>query len=163
MLRLITLMFGVVSGLAVAQFPEFSQQYLQRLSGAVDALEEVVADFDRSATAEGLSREEALQQMNGNAFVERRQTDMRATFARLERLSAEEARLRGAGALERLIAAPRIADSEIAEAAWAQYQPAVPATLEGLSFGAAGFALGAMALRVFLGLLLLPFRRRNHA
>ena len=58
--RAITLAGGLAVGAGTSQFPEFSQQYAQRLGGAVDALSEVVADFDTSAVAEGLSRSEAL-------------------------------------------------------------------------------------------------------
>ncbi|MEM9851772.1 MAG: DUF2937 family protein, partial [Pseudomonadota bacterium] len=40
---------------ATSQFPEFSQQYVQRLGGAVDELRRVAADFDASARAAGLT------------------------------------------------------------------------------------------------------------
>ncbi|MEO0914257.1 MAG: DUF2937 family protein [Pseudomonadota bacterium] len=163
MLRLLTLTFGLVSGLSVAQFPEFSQQYLQRLSGAVDALEEVIADFDRSASAAGLSREEALEELQGTVFLDRRQIDMGATIARHARLAEERERLKTSSALERLIATPRAADREIAERAWADYKAAVPATSEGVAFGAAGFLAGALVFRFLWSLLTFPFRRRRHA
>ena len=70
--RAITLAGGLAVGAGTSQFPEFSQQYAQRLGCAVDALSEVVADFDTSAAAEGLSRSEALVQMTGADFIERR-------------------------------------------------------------------------------------------
>ncbi|NRB05388.1 MAG: DUF2937 family protein, partial [Rhodobacteraceae bacterium] len=44
--RAIALAGGLAGGLSLSQFPEFSQQYLQRLGGAVDALAVVVTDFD---------------------------------------------------------------------------------------------------------------------
>ena len=40
-----------VGGGSLSQYPEFAQQYTQRLAGQVDALGQVVADFDRSALA----------------------------------------------------------------------------------------------------------------
>lgn len=63
--RTLTLVAALSAGAATSQFPEFSQQYAQRLGGAVDALAEVVADFDASAQAEGLTRTQALEQMQG--------------------------------------------------------------------------------------------------
>ncbi len=163
MLRLLTLICGLAGGLSVAQFPEFSQQYLQRLSGAVDALEEVIADFDKSAEAAGLTREAALDELQGTVFLDRRQIDMGATIKRYEKLREERAKLASSSALQRLLATPRIADSEIAARAWQDYQPAAPATMEGVSFGAAGFLLGAFVFRLLWSLITSPFRRHRHA
>ena len=70
----------------MAQFPEFSQQYVQRLGGAVDELRIVVADFDASAQAAGLTREAALADLSGSEFRDLRQGDMTRTIARYERL-----------------------------------------------------------------------------
>ena len=44
-IRAITLAGGLAVGAGASQFPEFSQQYAQRLGGAVDALGEVVRGF----------------------------------------------------------------------------------------------------------------------
>ncbi|WP_254684706.1 DUF2937 family protein [Sulfitobacter sp. JL08] len=84
--RTLVLAGGVASAATLSQFPEYAQQYTQRLGGAVDALGQVVADFDASAAAEGLTREQALAQMTGTAFVERRRDDMQRSFARHARL-----------------------------------------------------------------------------
>ena len=54
----------------------------QRLAGQVDALTEVVADFDYSALDAGLTRTEALDEMTGTPFLDARAADMRRTFAR---------------------------------------------------------------------------------
>lgn len=51
---------GLCCALAASQFPEFSQQYKQRLSGAVDELAWVVERFDADAAALGMSRDAAL-------------------------------------------------------------------------------------------------------
>ena len=50
-LRALTLAGGLTGAAVSSQFPEFSQQYTQRLGGAVDALAVVVADFDAMALA----------------------------------------------------------------------------------------------------------------
>ena len=63
LVRAITLAGGLTGAAGLSQFPEFSQQYIQRLSGAVDELSRVVAEFDADAAALGLSRGEALDQL----------------------------------------------------------------------------------------------------
>ncbi|GAA6174747.1 hypothetical protein NBRC116593_06660 [Sulfitobacter pacificus] len=160
-LRSLTLAGGIAGAAATSQFPEYSQQYTQRLGGAVDALAEVVADFDASAAAVGLDRSAALEQMQGSAFLERRQADMTQTFARFERLSADLAALEGQGPFMRAYNLPRLRDAQIARAAWAAYQPAVPLNFAGVSFALLGFVLGSAALALLFKLLLWPFRRRS--
>jgi hypothetical protein len=159
-LRGLTLAGGIAGAAATSQFPEFSQQYAQRLGGAVDALAEVVADFDASAAAVGLERSEALEQMQGSEFLERRQADMEQTFARFDRLSADLAVLEGQGPFMRAYNLPRLRDAQIAQAAWAAYQPAVPLNFAGVSFAVVGFVLGSSVLGLLFRLLFWPFRRR---
>lgn len=163
MLRLLGLLAGLIGGASCAQFPEFSQQYLQRLSGAVDELGKIVEDFDTSARAAGMSREKALAELDGSEFLARRNEDMSRTIERHTRLAAERGRLAQSTAIQRLLAAPRVVDPEIAERTWADYKPAVPVTGEGLLFGAAGFLAGLLGLHALVSLLRWPFRRRAHA
>lgn len=128
-LRALTLAGGLTGAAASSQFPEFSQQYLQRLGGAVDALEQVVADFDASATSVGLTRDAALAQMQGTAFLDRRRADMAQTFLRYETLKDDLSKLEGAGPFMRAYNLPRLTDTQIARAAWDAYEPAVPSIL----------------------------------
>ena len=158
--RALMLAGGFAGAALTSQFPEYSQQYIQRLGGAVDALSEVVADFDASARAEGLSREAALDQMVGTAFIERRQADMRRTFTRHARLSADLSTLQGAGPFTRAWQAYRFTDAEVARAAFEAYQPALPLTFAGLTFALAGFAAGLAAIWAVLRLILWPFAGR---
>ncbi|MCX7564836.1 DUF2937 family protein [Sulfitobacter sp. F26169L] len=159
LLRTIALAGGLAGAAATSQSPEFSQQYLQRLGGAVDALGEVVADFDASATASGLSREQALGQMQGTAFLQRRGADMARSIARYERLSRDLVVLEGQGPFMRAYNAARFTDSEIAQAAWRAYQPAIPVSFAGLIFAGVGFVLGGLGLGLLIGVLRAPFRR----
>lgn len=140
--RAATLAVGLVGGFGAAQLPEFSQQYVQRLGGAVDALTQVAADFDASAEAEGLSRAEALAQMQGTDFLERRRQDMTATFARLDRLQNDLVRLEPASSLRRVALLGRSADAAVAGEVWKVFQPAVPVTTEGALFAGLGFFAG---------------------
>lgn len=159
-LRTLTLAGGLAGAAATSQFPEFSQQYTQRLGGAVDALAQVVADFDASAAAVGLNRTQALAQMQGTAFLDSRRADMTRTFARHDRLAADLKALQGQGPFMRAYNLPRLTDSQIAQAAWGAYQPAVPLNFAGVTFGLVGFLLGGGLLGLVFRLLAWPFRKR---
>lgn len=140
--QLINLGSGAVMLIAASQFPEFSQQYVQRLGGAVDELRLVAADFDKSAQSVGLTRDAALASMTGNAFQEARRADMTRSFTRLARLEGDLATLQGADAISRLRHVARFSDKGIAERAWEAYRPAVPVTFDGLLFAIGGFLAG---------------------
>ena len=60
MRRSLGLVGGLALGVALSQFPEYAQQYTQRLGGAVDELRVITSDFDRAAAQSGLTREQAL-------------------------------------------------------------------------------------------------------
>jgi len=162
-LRALTLAGGLAGAATTAQFPEYSQQYIQRLGGAVDALGKVVADFDASATASGLSREEALTQLQGTDFLERRRADMTRTVTRYTQLNHDLEVLKGQGPFTRAYNARRFSDPEIAKAAWQAFQPAIPVNFAGLSFAGVGFFLGLLAFSLLGGLLCWPFRRKRLA
>lgn len=149
--RVLALAGGLAGAGATAQFPEFSQQYLQRLGGAVQALDQVLEDFDASASALGLNRYQALDQMQGTPFVDKRRVDMEATFARHARLAADLAALRDAGPFMRVYHANRMADRDLLRGTWGDFKPALPLTFEGAVFAGAGFVLGGMAVAVLLG------------
>ena len=159
MRRTLNIIGGAALGLSLSQAPEFTQQYEQRLGGAVDELSAIIADFDATATAQGLNREQALEryQINPDAFIVARGVDMQKTLARYARLSAHLGAIEEAGPFARVAALAQNYDPAIAEAAFATYEPAVPTTVEGLSFTAVG-ALGGYGLAA---LATAPFRRRR--
>ena len=61
-LRYFALAVALAAGLVTSQLPEFSQQYRQRLGGAIDELSRILADFDAAVQAREaiLARVEAL-------------------------------------------------------------------------------------------------------
>ena len=159
--RAITLAGGLAVGAGTSQFPEFSQQYAQRLGGAVDALSEVVADFDTSAAVEGLSRSEALEQMIGADFIERRRADMERTFDRHAILTEDLRLLAQAGPFIRAYHAARFTDGDVASAAWDVFEPAVPLNLTSAIFAGFGFFVGLIAMSSLMAVIRWPFRRRT--
>lgn len=163
MRRLLGIFGGLVLGLALSQFPEYAQQYTQRLGGAVDELAIITADFDRAATAAGLTRVEALGRYggSGDTFLVDRGLSVAATFARYEQLSAMLQRIQGADAIERFTLLPDFLDTDIGARALENFRPAVPVTMEGLAYAGGGFLLGYVVVSALIAALMLPFRRRR--
>ncbi|MCB1333317.1 MAG: DUF2937 family protein [Roseivivax sp.] len=161
LMRALTLAAGLGGAAGLSQFPEFTQQYAQRLGGAVDELTRVIDGFDRDAAAEGLSRTDALAQMEQSGGISARRADsMAETIARHDRLSADIAALEGAGPFTRLLRLPHLADTELASRVWQSYRPALPVTFEGVVFAGTGFVAGTALVGLF-GALLSPLRRRR--
>lgn len=161
MIRVLCLAGGLACGAGLSQFPEFSQQYLQRLAGQVDVLTLVVKDFDASALAAGMGREEALEQMTGTPFLDRRQLDMRRTFARHARLSENLILLRQSGPLGRLTQPHRMSDTDLLQATWGDFTPALPISVAGAASAGTGFVTGWALLAGCLAVVLAPFRRNR--
>ena len=160
MLTRIMVLAGGLSGAAgLSQYPEFSQQYLQRLAGQVDALTQVEVAFDASAARAGLDREGALAALGTVGFSGRHAEDMRATFTRAERLRSDLALLRQAGVYERLMLPHRMADPTLLRDTWADFAPALPLTLAGAVCAGLGFLGGWITMGGLLALLAWPFRR----
>lgn len=142
-LKAIAMACGLTGAVGLSQFPEFSQQYTQRLSGAVKELDAVVARFDADAAGLGLTRAAALEDLaQGSAMGAARAQSMGQVLARHDRLQQALADLSGASSLHKVLNIPRVADAELARDTWAAYRPALPVTAEGLGFAAAGFVLG---------------------
>ena len=152
-----------VDGGSLSQYPEFAQQYTQRLAGQVDALGQVVADFDRSALAASLTRTQALDQLTGTEFLVARQADMHQTFARHTVLSTTLTDLREASAMERVMLIHRLTDTQTLQNTWADFQPAIPVTAAGAVTAGAGFLGGWAIVATFLSLMRTLFRRRPRA
>nr|WP_111298843.1 DUF2937 family protein [Paracoccus saliphilus] len=146
MTGLLRLVAAAMLAAVLSQFPAFSDQYVQRLGGQVDALTQVAADFDASATRAGLTRAEALADLSGSAFREAHQQDMRHTFRRLDRARADLQMLRLAGPLERMLLPHRLRDTKTLRATWADFRPAMPLTRAGLIAAALGFLIGWLVM-----------------
>ena len=163
--RTMAVAFGLFGGVAASQGPEFAQQYRQRLGGAIDELRRVVQRFDTDATANGQSREVAVDRLRTNPdnLVSRQGDAMRANIERLERLERHRQAFIEAGPFERLVTTMRHGDVDLMRAAYQDFEPAVPATQEGVVAAGAGF-LGGWGLAFFIGMMirrLFGFGRRR--
>lgn len=165
MRRIIAGVGGLGLALALSQFPEYAQQYTQRLGGAVDELRVITEEFDRSATDGGLTRAAALERFNASNddFLAGRGGSMTATFQRYEQLNTTLLRVQGAGPVERLQSLPDYLDTDIGMRTLGNYKPAIPVTMEGILYAGGGFILGYLILSGLWRFLALPFRRRYPA
>lgn len=160
--RILILVLGLGCGVTTAQFPEFVQQYGQRLGGAADELASIVQTFDADAARHNLTRAEALQRYEntGDAFLGARGQRMAETVRRYERLSEHRDTLEQAAPFRRLVVFMRDFDPEFAQATLETYKPAVPVTQEGIAHAAAGLLAGLIGGRLILSGTRV-FRRSN--
>ena len=165
MRRMIAGVGGLGLALVLSQFPEYAQQYTQRLGGAVDELRVITEDFDRAAAEGGLDRATALEryEASNDDFLAGRGSSMTATFQRYDQLSTTLARIQNADAIERLQSLPAYLDTDIGRRTLESYKPAVPVTMEGILYAGGGFILGYLVLSGLWRFLALPFRRRRYA
>lgn len=161
MARIMMLIVMLLTGTATSQLPEFSQQYRQRLGGAIDALEQILADFNRDAARHGLTSAEAIarQKSSEDAFIRARGDSMINAEVRLSRLKQQQAELETAGPLQRLVIFASGFDPQLARATAGDYEPAVPVTTAGFASAGAGAGLGFLVARLFGGLVRLGRRR----
>jgi len=160
--RVIAVVGGLAVGAGLSQFPEYSQQYTQRLSGAVDELSSVVAQFDADAESLGLSRDEALAELSlGSRMGQARAQSMGQVLERHARLSADLAALRDSTVVQKALNPMYFSDSDVARAAWADFTPAMPVTPAGAGFAGVGFVAGYGLLAGLMAGLGRLFRRRS--
>ncbi len=159
---------NIVSAVALAvaavfsQAPEFTQQYEQRLGGAIGELEPIVANFDADAQRSDLTREQALS-LYGRSheqFLKDRGKSMMEVFDRYDRLVRQRRSLQEANVLLRPVLVLYRADGRLVSEASRSYAPALPLTLSGLVYMALGFGL-AMVLAAGIGGLVRAQRRNR--
>lgn len=162
-IKTLTLVGGMFGAATLSQFPEFTQQYMQRLGGQVDALSVVIQDFDTSAQKAQMTRETALASMGGSVFLENRRNDMRNTIDRHEKLGDDLAMLTAATPIARVSMPHRLRDQALVRATYDTFRPALPLTLDGALSSGIGFVVGWSLIAALLRFLLWPFRRRKIA
>ena len=162
--RIIAFGLGLLGGVTASQIPEYSQQYRQRLGGAIDELTRVIARFDADAAANGETQEGAIARLRSNPddLVSRQGVAMQGNVERLDRLQLHREALMQVGPFSRIAVMVREGDRDVMEAAYRDFEPAIPVTEEGLISTAIGF------IAVWGGILLLAgfvrsLRRRPRA
>lgn len=141
--RLVKGAVAALGALGFTQFPTFYQQYLQRLGGRLDQSRIEVDRLRTDAEALGRTIDVYLDRLAASGTDEARQSALREVD-RLETLGALENAYRAlltAGPIERPLAFAEHLNLAVAQDTLAVFEPAVPATVEALVYG----ALGALA------------------
>jgi Protein of unknown function (DUF2937) len=156
--RRLALAIAVLVGLIGSQAPEFAQQYRQRLGGALEELDRIVAEFDAELRRQNLTRAEGLSRLADNAdpLARERGEDMSKAIDRAKRLNEQLQAINSAGPLTRLYVVAKTFDPEIARSTLDNYEPAEPLSLGALTAGVLAALWGWAATR----LIAWPFRRR---
>ena len=165
MRRIIASIAGIALAVVLSQFPEYAQQYTQRLGGAVNELRIVTERFDREASDAGLDRQQALARYEASSdqFLAGRGSGEAANFVRYEQLQQTLARIQNADALERFQSLPAYLDSDIGVQTLQNYKPAMPVTVEGILYAGAGFLIGFLLMSGIWRFGALPFKWRQRA
>ena len=139
--RTAALAFGLLGGVVASQGPEYSQQYRQRLAGAIDELHRGIERFDADAQANGETRDSAIARLRRNAddLASRQGTAAQANVDRVARLEEHRRAMMEAGPFARIALMLRDGDTDIMRAAYRDFEPAVPVTQEGVLSAGAGF------------------------
>jgi Protein of unknown function (DUF2937) len=156
--RRLAVAIGLLFALVGAQGPEFSQQYRQRLGGALDELTRIVATFDADAAHQSITRGEAIARLEGNPdpLAQGRGAAIEGDIARQERLQRTYDEMKTAGAMKRIADMTLDFDPAIGAQTLANFEPAVPITSETLVFGGMALVFGWGATHLFAW----PIRRR---
>ena len=152
---------AAAGAVTASQFPEFAQQYRQRLGGAVDEMKQVVSDFDANAIRSGLTREGALEryERSDESFLRNQGANAKQTVDRYERLLHQQSRLDGASPYARPVIILSYPDPRIVRGAWSDYEPSVPVTPSGLVWAALGFFIAGGAISLIRQVLGIAWRR----
>jgi hypothetical protein len=155
---------GVLLGLTMSQVPEFTQQYAQRLGGAVDELRAITQNFDASAQKVGLTRAQALATYDQaqNGFLADQGRDMSESFIRFAKLELHLMALQSAGPVSRVVDLARYYDPQIGARALEAYAPAVPVTTDGFAYAGVGTLAGYFSFAGIIALLSRLFRSKRN-
>lgn len=160
MRKTVFLLFGLAGAALLSQFPEFFQQYTQRLGGRLDEVRMQVEALESRATASGKSLNAYLEQ-----FLVSRDPDVRqegralaALVQRRATLTTAYAALADTSQFWRARAFAEHVDMDIAQATARDYKPATPLTAESAVYSGAGFGIGGVIYSLLFG-----WRRRRPA
>lgn len=157
--RRFALAVGLVFAVLLSQLPEFTQQYRQRLGGAVDEMTAAIAQFDQEASAQSLNRDQGIARLEANSdtLAQQRGESVAATVERRDRLDRQREALATAGPVSQYAVLADGLDRGIARQAFGDYQPAIPTTTGGFVAAGVGLLVGWLLTH----LVALPVRRRR--
>jgi Protein of unknown function (DUF2937) len=138
--RLLDRILCVLGAVLFSQLPEFMQQYLQRLGGALEEARAQLQHFKDAASKSGMSLDQLISSagQDPDPAMGRMGSVVRSLVARVDELAAAEAALRHASAWSSPFVFAAHLYPGMARATLERFKPAVPTTVEGLLYAAAG-------------------------
>jgi hypothetical protein len=167
--RVLILLVAIAGGVTFSQAPELTQQYRQRLGGAIDELTTIIQNFDEQANHAGLERQAALNiyALSPEQFLRSQGDSMRHTFDRYENLSDQMLHLNSASPILRPLVVARSPDPTTLSNAWRDFVPGVPVSVAGLVWAMLGAIVGLMVAVIltvlFRGAAMIAGRSRGRA
>jgi hypothetical protein len=161
-------LFGLIGAVLLSQFPEFFQQYVQRLGGRLDEVTRQVAALDQRAEEAAKNTPDYIRGLllHGDADVRREGLALQSLVQRSAALAEAFQALTGADGWWRAGSFVEHFDWDVASASFDDYRPAVPVTTEAAVYAGSGFGSGAILYLLTLGRLgrrRAPARRQRAA
>lgn len=152
------LLFGLAGAALLSQFPEFFQQYTQRLGGRLDEVRTQVEALETRASASSKTLNAYLEQflVSQDRDVRQEGRALAALVQRRATLATAYSALSDTSQFWRARAFAEHVDMDIARATARDYQPATPLTAESAVYSGAGFGAGGVIYSVLFG-----WRRRR--
>lgn len=152
---------GLIGAMALSQFPEFVQQYSQRVGGAYEEVSASVIQFRTTAESDGQTTQEALRALeDGGSVAAGQATQMRATIDREADLALLYDGLQTTDGYNQLWAFLRYPQPDLTVQTAEVFRPALPLTFDGGAYAALGFLGGYFLLR-FPQMMFMGRRRRR--
>ncbi len=152
--RLLALIAGAALAVAASQGPAFTDQYVQNLTGRIEALRETVEEFDTKVAEYNYTRASAMAECStATGLLDALCSTYETTIINYEMLVAHMAGLNAASIWTRPLVLARTYKRDIAESVYSVFKPAAPATPEGFAYGGGGFLAGFLALSIIFGIL----------
>lgn len=146
--RLADGIFAIAGSAGMSQFPEFYQQYAQRLGGRLDQALIQEGRIAGAAARHQMSPDEyaAYLATNPDPVVQTEGGVVQANLADVEKLETAYVALTTSDALDRPFVFAQIFDPDIATATLNQFVPAVPISMEALLYAGVGMVIGLILL-----------------
>jgi len=161
-LSLLDRAFSVAGAVAFAQFPQFLQQYLQRMGGHLSELEGQVGFMRKSAEASSLTLPEYIQKFTESSIdpvFSRQGIIMQNMVDRYNHLSSALSSLQDATLYKKPLIFITHLNTDIVHETWGTYQPGIPTTLEGLAYAAVGMIFGTLTFLIIKFIFKSIFRK----
>jgi hypothetical protein len=153
---------SVAGAIVFSQFPQFLQQYSQRLSGHMNELSLQVGLMQQAASQLGLSLQEYTEKFLANGtdpVFEKQGRIIQQLTERYQDLTLAYNSLQNASIYKRPFVFIANLKTDIALDTWNSFQPGIPTTLEGLVYAFVGMLFGITCFYTLRQLLKAIFRK----